>query len=206
MMATTRRSTPTEAIAARKSAATDKVNKVRLAIRRIAKRGSPLTKANIADTAGVSRTFLYENPEARALVEEALRLSDADATVRDQAVDEADAASWRARALNAEDGLRQSRSKIEALQQTVADLLGQLRDPDGTSIIDERQQLRDQIISLTRELEDSRRQLAEANRRLDAVRRNRKNDLDRLATHLYPVDDSTQDPDHAPGNRQEKNE
>lgn len=203
MTAATRRSAPTEAIEARKAAAADKVNKVRLAIRRLVKRGTPLTKANIADTAGVSRTFLYENAEARALVEEAIRLSDADAAARDVAVDEADAASWRARALNAEDGLRQSRTDIEALRQTVADLLGQLRDPDGTNIVEERRQLRDQVSSLARDLEDTRRQLAETSRRLDAARRNRKHDLDRLATHLYPVEESTQDPDPRPGNRQE---
>lgn len=203
MTAQTRRSAPTEAIEARKAAAADKVNKVRLAIRRLVKRGAALTKANIADTAGVSRTFLYENSEARALVEEALRLSDAEATARDAAVDEADAASWRARALNAEDGLRQSRSDVEALRQTVADLLGQLRDPDGTNIVEERRHLREQVSSLARELEDTRRQLAETTRRLEAARRNRARDLERLESHLYPVDDNTQDPDPRPGNRQE---
>jgi hypothetical protein len=41
-------------------------------------------------------------------------------------------ASWRERALNAEDEIRNLRREVATRRQLVGDLLGQLREPDGT--------------------------------------------------------------------------
>ena len=87
-----------------------------------------MTYPAIAARAGVSRTFLYDNPAARDLVSAAITRTSGQ---RQQNVADRDAqaeASWQQRALNAEQGLKASHAEIRIQRARIGALLGQLRD------------------------------------------------------------------------------
>ena len=99
-----------------------------------------------------------------------------------------DEVNWRERALFAEQQLRTFREKNSSLSRTVADLLGQLRDPDGTWLEDDREQLRQQNEALRAALAAERFARSEAERRLEASRSNvrhlRQKEADKLVNGL----------------------
>jgi hypothetical protein len=66
----------------------------------------------------------------------------------------------------------------------VADLLGQLSDPDGTWVEDDREQLRQQNEALRAVLAEERLARSEAERRLEASRSNVRNLRQREADKL----------------------
>ncbi|MEV5985097.1 DUF6262 family protein [Streptomyces sp. NPDC052051] len=89
---------------------------------------TPISMATVARRADVSRTFLYEHEDARTLVTEAISRA-AGRRIQDrQAEQDALEASWRERALNAEDALKTTHTEILNQREQIADLLGQLRD------------------------------------------------------------------------------
>ncbi|HEX9540304.1 MAG TPA: hypothetical protein VGA04_19250 [Streptosporangiaceae bacterium] len=133
---------------------------------------TPITYPSVARRAAVSRTFLYENPGARALMA-AAGTAHAAQRQRDQAEQGSQAeASWRERALNAEDALKAAHAEIRAQRTRIGQLLGQLRDA-------ERELTQDAIQRITTEnstLKQRVRQLTADNRtlgeRLEAARSN----------------------------------
>ena len=112
--------------AARRRAAEAALARVTEAITRMRREKIPITVAAVARRAAVSRTFLYDNPTARAAVNGAT----ADLPhQRRQAVDAADeGATWRERALNAEAGLKSANAEILAQRARIAELMGEIRD------------------------------------------------------------------------------
>lgn len=120
------------AILARQQHAATLIRAVAHTLRQMRRDHTRITVRGVAHRSGVSRTFLYQNPEARQLVEEAINAS---TSQRDhdrhtgQHRDELNAA-WRERALNAEDALAGAHREILAQRQRIADLLGQVRDLD----------------------------------------------------------------------------
>ncbi|MDJ0383781.1 DUF6262 family protein [Streptomyces sp. G-G2] len=89
---------------------------------------SVITMAAVARTADVSRTFLYEHADARALVDEAMNQA-AGRRVQDrQTVQDELEASWRERALNTEAALKSAHAEILAQREQIAELIGQVRD------------------------------------------------------------------------------
>ena len=116
------------AIAARRARTTQMLRRVRDTVQRMRREQTPITSQAVARRAGVSRTFLYQNPDARALiVEAAARMTDQ--RLREQA-DLADQqqASWRERALNAEDALKAAHAEISRQRSRIGELMGQVRD------------------------------------------------------------------------------
>src|SRR5260370_31995583 len=94
------------AIEARRRATEQKLHEVGDAIAWLGRSKTPITYPAVARRAAVSRTFLYENSDARALME-AAGTAHAAQRQRDQAEQDSQAeASWRERALNAEDALK----------------------------------------------------------------------------------------------------
>jgi small-conductance mechanosensitive channel len=116
------------ALAARRRGTDAALGRVRDAITRIRREKAQVSVAAVARRANVSRTFLYDHPEARAAVATAM----AEAGERraqllaDQ--DEEREASWRERALNAEDALKAAHTEILAQRTRISELLGQVRD------------------------------------------------------------------------------
>lgn len=116
------------AIQARRHATQQKLRQVSEAIIWLHRGKTPLTYPAIAQRAGVSRTFLYENPAARALIGEAITKAAGRETQARAGTDAQQEASWRERALNAEAALTAANSEIRAQRQRIAVLMGQIRD------------------------------------------------------------------------------
>jgi hypothetical protein len=159
---------------ARRTRTEEKLRGVADAIAQLQRRRLPVTYPAIAARAGVSRTFLYDNPTARNLVTAAITRADGqrqhDTAVRDAQVQ----ASWQQRALNAEQALKAAHAEIRAQRTRIGELLGQLRDTrdehdsDATGRLGaENATLRQRI----RDLADGKRTLEE---RLQAARSNNR--------------------------------
>ena len=117
-----------QAIQARRSHVEALLKRVRDAIAELHKDHARVTITAVMRRAGVSRTFLYQNPDARALVAEAAARADGRrAQARQHAAGELNA-TWRERALNAEDGLKQAIAEIQTQRRRIGELLGQIRD------------------------------------------------------------------------------
>ncbi len=107
------------AIEARRRATGQKLGQVRDAIAWLRRSKAPLTYPAVARRAAVSRTFLYENPDARTLMEAAGTAHTAQRK-RDQAAQDSTAeAPWRERALNAEDALKAAHDEIRAQRTAI---------------------------------------------------------------------------------------
>jgi hypothetical protein len=149
--------------AARQASTQAALERVRGALVRIRRRKTPVTVAAVARQAGVSRTFLYANPQARAAV--------ADATARygtRQAQDLAardteQEAPWRERALNAESALKTARSEIISQRARIGELMGQVRDLEAEWT----EQATQRITTENTTLKQRVRQLTTDNRTLD---------------------------------------
>lgn len=78
--------------------------------------------------AGVSRAFLYQNAAARQLVADAVAQAEGRQAHSRRETAEAVEASWRERALNAEDALRQAVAEIQTQRRHIGELMGRIRD------------------------------------------------------------------------------
>lgn len=128
----------------------------------------------MAARAGVSRTFLYENPQARRLVEDAISATNEERRVAVAEQDNQVETSWRERALNAEDALAAANREILQQRQRTADLRGQIRDFEQTWSQDGLHRLATENTSLKqriRQLTDTNSTLEE---RLQAARSNNR--------------------------------
>jgi chromosome segregation ATPase len=117
-----------------------------------------VTVRAIARRAGVSPTFLYENPAARALVQAAAANNAAHRDRTTAQTHDRVEATWRERALNAEDALAQARKEILTQRQRIGQLMGHLRDFDqmvpGESVhrlVSENAALKHQVRQLSQE-------------------------------------------------------
>jgi polyhydroxyalkanoate synthesis regulator phasin len=116
------------AVAARRHNTQAALAQVRDVLARMRREKTPVTVAAVSRRAAVSRTFLYSNPEAQAL------LADATADTRARKAqdltghDAGQEATWRERALNAEDALKAAHAEIARQRERIGELLGQVRD------------------------------------------------------------------------------
>jgi predicted RNase H-like nuclease (RuvC/YqgF family) len=113
---------------ARRQTTQHKLRSVENAIKAMRRERASVTYPAIAQRAGVSRTFLYDNTDARTLMQAAVTRNGAQRS-HDQADHDAPAeASWRERALNAEEALKAAHAEIRTQRDRIGRLLGQLRD------------------------------------------------------------------------------
>ncbi len=118
----------TAANRARALATQQKLQQVRDAIAQIRRARTPLTYPAVAAAAGVSRTFLYANTDARALISHALGKASAQQAQARPGDRDDQQPSWRERALNAEAALKTADAEICAQRRRIAILMGQIRD------------------------------------------------------------------------------
>jgi chromosome segregation ATPase len=116
------------AIAARRSRGEAAVQRVRDAIAVIRREQARVTVAAVARRAAVSRTFVYDNAQARTAIADAQAAAGLRHNALRCASDDAQQAGWRERALNAEDGLKGAHSEIARQRGRIGELLGQIRD------------------------------------------------------------------------------
>lgn len=116
------------ALESRRRSAQAAVERVHDTISRLHREKTPVSVAAVARRADVSRTFLYDNPEARAAVAAAIAEA---GQRRGQALTDQDhqhEATWQERALNAEDALKAANTEILNQRTRIGELLGQIRD------------------------------------------------------------------------------
>jgi len=162
------------AVRARREHTARLLRDVQDALRTIHKDRLAVTFRGVASRAGVSRTFLYENTDARGLVESAIATTGKQRTRSPGGKDREAEASWRERALNAEDALTIANREIVQQRQRIADLLGQILDLEQADTSDGVQRLATENTSLkqrVRQLDDERQGLVE---RLEAARSNNR--------------------------------
>lgn len=116
------------AIAARRRSTEAALGRIRDAITRLRREETKVSVAAVSRRAGVSRTFIYSNPDARAAIADAIAAAgEQRARILDTQDDEREA-TWRERALNAEDALKAAHREITAQRARIGELLGQVRD------------------------------------------------------------------------------
>ena len=180
------RARPEPAIEARRRDVARKLAAVEKSLKALGRTGAPITRAGVAQLAGVSRSFTYENPDADQLVTQAQQRSRARAGDRADTLTAQQEASWRERALNAEDHNRQLRHELAAERRLIADLLGQLRGPDGTWIEHDRQRLQTENQQLLAERNQLLRERDALQRQRDAARANLARRHEQNVTQLFP--------------------
>ena len=151
------------ALAARRASAQAALRRVDNAVARLKREKAPVTIAAVARRARVSRTFLYGNPQARAAVAGAAA-QQGTRRVQDLAAQDAgQEASWRERALNAEDALKAAHAEIVAQRTRIGELLGQVRDLEAEWTKETIQRITTENTTLKQRV----RQLTTDNRTLD---------------------------------------
>jgi chromosome segregation ATPase len=116
------------ALAARRRKTETALERVHDAIARLRREKAQISVAAVSRRADVSRTFLYDNPEARTAVATAMaEAGDRRSRTLAERDDEREA-TWRERTLNAEDALKAAQAEIFAQRTRIAELLGQIRD------------------------------------------------------------------------------
>ncbi|WP_181800479.1 DUF6262 family protein [Streptomyces ipomoeae] len=163
------------AVRARRHATQEMLQRLQTALAAMARDHTPVTVAAVARTARVSRTFLYQNQQARALIEQATRTSRPQPSISNSRSRTQPA--WRERALNAEEALTQTQREILTQRTRIAELLGKIRDlehdlPEGSlqRIVTENTSLKQQVRQLTQDNQRLQERLASArqnNRFLD---------------------------------------
>jgi small-conductance mechanosensitive channel len=144
----------------------------RKAVQTVGRTGVAITRADIARLAGVSRSFTYQNDTVNTLIASAQARSRSQQAGRVETITAQQEASWRERALNAEDQIRNLGRELGKHRRLVADLMGQLRDPDGTWLEQDRNRLRDENERLLTERNQLLANQSELHRKLAGARAN----------------------------------
>ncbi|MFE9287925.1 DUF6262 family protein [Streptomyces olivaceus] len=151
------------ALAARRQRTEAALHRVHAAIARLRREKAQVSVAAVARRADVSRTFLYDNLEARATVATAMA-DDGDRRVRTLTEqDNERETSWRERALNAEEGLKAAQAEILAQRTRIGELLGEISDLEAEWIEETIQRISTENTTLKQRV----RQLTADNRTLD---------------------------------------
>lgn len=151
------------ALAARRRSTQAALDRIHDAITRLRREKTPVSVAAIARRAGVSRTFLYTNPDAKAAIAQAVTQEQQ----RDKGFagrsNEQQEATWCERALNAEDALKAANAEILTQRVRIGELLGRIRDIDAQWTQDAIQHVTTENTTLKQRLQ----QLTADNRTLD---------------------------------------
>ena len=182
-----KRRRPVEAIEQRTRRSTECEQRVRKALAKLTKTGAPFTIENVCELAGVGKTFIYDrgHSELTKMVLHARDASQATNTRRAEQQLDKDTASWRERALNAEALAKTLRVAVKERDARLADLTGQLYDPDGTHLADENARLRDLILTLNQNLHQAQLENGRLRRSLEGARANVKRERERNVTQLF---------------------
>jgi chromosome segregation ATPase len=151
------------ALAARHRGTQATLGRVRDAIARLRREKTPVSVAVVARRAGVSRTFLYTNADAKTAVADAIRDAGDQRSRLLAEADDSREATWRERALNAEDALKAAHAEIRAQRSRIGELLGRIRDLEAEWTQDDVQRITAENTTLKHRV----RQLTTDNRTLD---------------------------------------
>lgn len=168
-------STQTAAATAARHARTQQMLiRVDKAIKQIAREQGKVTVRAVARRAEVSSTFLYENTEARTLINAVTTRMTARHTAAADEIHDAAEATWRERALNAEAALTQAQTEIRAQRRKVGELMGQIRDLGQTQTGESVERLVAENANLKQQLRQLTKEHRAIQERLEAARSNNR--------------------------------
>jgi hypothetical protein len=170
------------AIAARRRTTEAMLDRIREALQRMHREHAPITVRAVAQRSGVSRTFLYQNPHARQLVAGAVHRSSGQRADDRTAEAAAQEASWRERALNAEDALKAAYAEIRAQRAHIGELLGRIRDLELDLPEDAVQRLVTENTTLKQRIRTLTADTKTLNERLAAARENNRSQDKKIAS------------------------
>lgn len=151
------------ALAARRQKTEAALQRVHESIARLRREKAQVSVAAVARRADVSRTFLYDNADARAAVASAMTEAGERRSVTLVEQDDEREATWRERALNAEEGLKAAHTEILAQRTRIGELFGQVRDLEAEWTEETMQRITAENTALKQRV----RQLTADNRNLD---------------------------------------
>ena len=151
------------ALAARHRDTQAALARVHDAIARLRREKTPISVAAVARRAGVSRTFVYTNADAKSAVAKAIQEAGDQLGRLLAQTDDSREASWRERALNAEDALKAAHAEILTQRTRIGELLGRTRDLEAEWTHDAVQRITAENTTLKQRV----RQLSTDNRTLD---------------------------------------
>lgn len=189
-----KRRRPVEAIEKRAHRSIECEQRVRKALNRLTKTGIPFTVKDVCDLAGVGKTFIYDprHPELTQAILDARNASQIAVTTRAEDRVDGRTSSWRERAINAESHAKKLKSDLADRDSRIADLVGQLYDPDGVHLVDENARLRGLLAVANQNLKDVHTEVQKLTRSLDAARANVKRERQRNVTQLFTADHPVQ--------------
>lgn len=162
------------ALAARQARTEASLDRVREVVSRMLKDKAPITVADVARRADVSRTFLYDNRGAKQIIEAGAAQAAGRRADSREAEQQALEASWRERALNSEDALKTAHAEILRQREQIAELLGQIRELDNGWTDDDRVRMTSENLALKRTVRDQETQLRSVADKLAAARENNR--------------------------------
>jgi chromosome segregation ATPase len=161
---TTPASTKTHAAnRARQQRTAESLERIEQALTRMSRDGAPITYLAVARRARVSRTFLYQNIQAKALMATAISQAGNRQHELQASKDAELEASWKERALNAEDALRIAHAEIRTQRDRIAVLMGRIRDLES----DYSEESAQRLAAENTALKQRARHLAQENRALE---------------------------------------
>lgn len=160
------------AIAARRGRTQIMLTQVEKAISQLVREQGRVTVRSVAHRAGVSSTFIYENAEARNLVQAATKVAAARRERSAEQESDRIESGWRERALNAEDALKRTQAEIQVQRRRIGELMGQLRDTSQTVDGESIQRLATENTTLKRQLGELTREHRALRERLEGARTN----------------------------------
>nr|WP_091456218.1 DUF6262 family protein [Micromonospora inyonensis] len=149
--------------AARRRKTETALDRIRQSIARLQREKAQISVATVARRADVSRTFLYDNAEARAIITAAIAAAGERRIQLLTDQDDAREATWRERALNAEEALKAAHTEILTQRTHISELLGQIRDLEAEWTQEAVQRITTENTTLKQRV----RQLTTDNRALD---------------------------------------
>ncbi|GAA1599776.1 DUF6262 family protein [Streptomyces globosus] len=162
------------AIAARRRQTQEKLTRIKAATSQLRRERGRLTVRALADRAGVSATFLYENAEARTLVQQAITASKSRHDQLAQDTHDQIEASWRERALNAEAELTRTQKTVFDQRQQIGELMGKLRDAEQMVPGESVQAIKVENTTLKRRVQQLTREHRSLQERLEGARSNNR--------------------------------
>lgn len=168
------------------------LGRVHDAITRLRKENAPVSVAAVARRAAVSRTFLYSNPDARSAIADAVTKEQKRVNGITGRSDDQREASWRERALNAEDALKAANAEILGQRGRIGELLGRIRDLEAHWTQDAVQRVTSENTTLKQRLQ----QLAANNNTLDERLKAARSNLRFQDRRIADLEAQLAPPDH----------
>ncbi|BBZ66629.1 hypothetical protein MINS_20580 [Mycolicibacterium insubricum] len=151
------------------------------AMRQLDERGEGLTAAEVARRARVSRTFLYQNADARTMLSDfRVKAAQSSALAAERNASRREAI-WRERALNAEDSLSEARGEITLQRRTIGSLLGKIEELESALPEESAKRLLGENESLALQVREIKQDLRNTEERLAAARANNRSLDERIA-------------------------